>query len=152
MEGPWPCPKVISGVLRLCKAYGGFSLDTVLFVSEMVALSQSLSMLGNEAALVPCTQVGASPDATKVLKVSKCVLIAVESDTAQQCSGQEGEELACSSRVCEFLCPLQVVFCLWYCKSGLSSGDSDSLGSKQNRRVRFAIPPFPKCLWRFLFL
>lgn len=32
MEGPWPCHKVMSGVLRLCKAYGGFSLDTVMFL------------------------------------------------------------------------------------------------------------------------
>lgn len=82
----------------------------------------------------------------KVLKVSKCGLIAVESYPAQQCSGQEVEELAHSGRVCEFLSPFQVVLSLQHRKSGLSPGDCDSLGSKQNRRVRFAIPPLLQAL------
>lgn len=89
---------------------------------------------------------GGASHAMKVLKVSKCGLIAVESYPAQQCSGQEVEELAHSGRVCEFLSPFQVVLSLQHRKSGLSPGDCDSLGSKQNRRVRFAIPPLLQAL------
>ena len=119
----------------------------------MAAVSQPLAKLGNEAALVPCIRVGgeASPVAMKVLRVSEWGLISVDSSLAQQCLGQEEEELARSSGVCEFLCLLHVVLSLQHCKSGLSSGDSDSLVSKQNRQVRFAIPPSPSACGGFCF-
>lgn len=107
------------------------------------ALSQSLAKLGNDAALVLCIRAGgeASPVAVKVFEVSEWGLILVDSPLTQQCLGQEGGELARTSRACEFLSLLQGVLSLQHCKSGLSPGDSDSLVSKQNRQVRFAIPP-----------
>lgn len=77
----------------------------------MAALSQSLAKLGNEAALVLYIRVGGEAGliAMKVLKVSEWAVILVDSSLAQQCLGQEGEELVRSSRACEFLCLLQVV-------------------------------------------
>jgi len=81
----------------------------------------------------------------KVLEVSQWGLVLADSSLAQQCLGREGAELARSSRACEFLCLPQVVLSLQRGKSGLSSGDSDSLVSKQNRQVRFAVPLTSAC-------